>query len=130
MADCEASQCVEETIPKLPRSVGRVVKLGGLVKVISTTLPLRGRVDRGRVTLWARVIAGQSRVRGPPRDAKSTSPRRWNPVHSASVGGVVPVEWRRARRSRAGSRRSLPGHEVDGTTCVRVAFRGIVDPRR
>ena len=27
MADCEASQCVEETMPKVPCSVGRVVKV-------------------------------------------------------------------------------------------------------
>jgi hypothetical protein len=27
MADCEASQCVEETIPNVPRSVGRVVSV-------------------------------------------------------------------------------------------------------
>ena len=27
MADCDASQCVEETIPKVPCSVGRVVKV-------------------------------------------------------------------------------------------------------
>ncbi len=27
MADCDASQCVDETIPNVPRNVGRVVKV-------------------------------------------------------------------------------------------------------